>query len=347
MRRGTLEQENGDGSIRPVRGGVQDVLFAKHTLARKALDYVDKAIGNSEFSTTRALENVINKGLQQLKKADEDAYEQVLKLAGSAAQATIEAQRTGERDPDFLTDIKQRNLDDVRTTLQIAGLAHPVTMGSQMPPNILGKSAAQMRIGDKAYYVPKWLKPELQNVLNDPHSPNVVQRLIDKLDTYGMAGPLDLFYHGTNVISTVIGGTPYAGTDILSRTIGNTPATKWLSAIVNIWRTNPETILQNAPHILQDMAEAGVIPPNYGTSTYSKRLTGVDVAKKVGISLSPILKGPKGLDIRTRILMWKIGKHMNPDATPIEMHDFVNQLGIYDKALQSQAVRFLTTSRIA
>lgn len=322
------------------------IAFAKNTLVRKALDKVDRVLSTSEFSTTRALENVVNKGLQQLKKADEDAYEQVLKLAGTAAHATLEAMRTGVRDPAFVDALRSRNLDDVRITLELAGLAQPVTPGSTIPAKVAGKPASQMRIGDKPYYVPTWLKTELSNVLASPHDPNVIQKLVDKLDTIGMAGPLDLFYHGTNVIATVIGGTPYAGTGILSRTIGNTPATKWLTTLVNTWRMNPEKVLAREPGLLREMAEAGVIPASYGTKTYSRRLAGVGTAKKVAISLAPLLKGPKGLDIRTRILMWKIGKHMNPNASPTEMNDFVNQLGIYDKALQSQAVRFLTNSRI-
>jgi hypothetical protein len=324
-----------------------DIAFAKNTLVRKALDTVDKGLANTDFSSPmRAIEDVVNRGMRQLYDADEDAYEQVLKLAGTQARATIEALKTGRRDPSFVDALQKRNLDDVRVTLEVAGLAVPVTKGAPVPATVMGKPSKLLRIGDKPYAVPKWLATELDNVLSSPKDPNIVQKFVDKLDTYGMAGPLDLFYHGTNVIATVISNTPYAGTDIISKTIGNTPATKWLTSLVNIWRTNPESVVRDNPKMLEEMAEAGVIPPEYGRATYSSKHAGTGVSGKVKASLSPILSGPKGLDIRTRILMWQIGKEMNPSATPTEMNEFVNQLGIYDKALQSQAVKFLTGSRV-
>jgi uncharacterized protein YegP (UPF0339 family) len=344
---GELRPDNTDQHPQTGEADDKGIAFAKNTLVRKAFNAVDKALSTDDFaSPTRAIEDVVNRGMRQLYDADEDAYEQVLKLAGSQARATVEALKTGHRDPTFLEALQKRNLDDVRVTLEVAGLATPVTKGAPVPATVMGKPAKLMRIGDKPYAVPKWLAGELDNVLSAPKDPNVIQRFVDKLDTYGMKGPLDLFYHGTNVLATVISNTPYAGTDIVSKTIGNTPATKWLTAIVNIWRTNPESVIRDNPKMLEEMAEAGVIPPEYGKATYSSRIAGTGVGGKVKASLAPLLNGPKGLDIRTRILLWKIGKEMNPKATPTEMNEFVNQLGIYDKALQSQLVRGLTTSRV-
>jgi len=357
IRRGSLSRAGESGDVIGSRiNAPRDIQLARNTVTRKVFDKVDKLFQtDSALSTTKALENIVNKGMQQLKAADEDAYEQVLKLAGTQVQATLAAVNNPDIAPDFYSELKRHNLENVRITLELAGLAQLVTRGTDLSvmPKIMGKPSTTMHIGDKLYIVPKWLAAELRPALDKPQDANLIQKVVDKLDVYGMSGPLDLFYHGTNIIATVIGGTPYAGTDILSRTIGNTPVTKWLTTAINIWRSDPANI---DPSILREMAEAGVLSSRYAKTTYSANLAARSpLTEKVSIlpfkdglvpDLSPLLNGPKGLDIRARILLWQIGKHMNPNASVTDMADFVNQAGIYNNMLQSQMVRFLKNSRI-
>ena len=57
------------------------------------------------------------------------------------------------------------------------------------------------------------------------------------------------------------------------------------------------------------------------------------------LSFGPLLYGPKGLDVRARLVMYRIAKEANPDATPLEMYKFVSQLGNYTRELQSEVER--------
>jgi hypothetical protein len=59
------------------------------------------------------------------------------------------------------------------------------------------------------------------------------------------------------------------------------------------------------------------------------------------------LSGPKGIDARARILMLNIAKAVNPKATPSELAEFVNQLGVYNRALESAFVRAAKESEVA
>lgn len=348
----TTASENGQtetlDSLQTTRGitGLEHTqpLYSKPSVVRGALNLVDKALSKSDnLSSVRALEAVFNKNLQQLKEADEDAYEQVLKLAGTQSQVTAAALSGAAISPTFAQALYDSNLTDVATTLELAGLAIPLQRGVPTPTQVLGKTATVLGIAGKNYAVPVWLARELKPVFENAE-PNVIQKAMQKLNAFGMAGPLDAIFHSANVVGTVIGATPYVGTDIISRTVGNTPATKWLTTLVQLARNNPEKV---DPAMLMEMADAGVIPNRYGRETYSKRLAAQLAAERVRFKLGPMISGPKGIDIRARIAMWKIGKHINPSATNAEMAEFVNQLGIYNKALESQLARNLKRSQIA
>lgn len=343
------------------RGGVLDgsgksteIAFAKATATRKILDALDKTLAKStNLSPTRALENVVNKNLQQLRHADEDAYNAVLKLAGEQAQLTAhlltgldpsQTTAAGKTPQEIAEAIHARNLVDTVNALQVAGLIVPVTKSAPTPTAIGGKTAGVMRIAGVPYAAPLWLKKELTPVFEGTPDPNAVQKVVRVLNRVGAAGIFDAVFHSANVIGSVIGTTPYVGKDIASRTIGNTPATKWLTTLLHLAFTNPEKV---DPAILREMADAGVIPARYGRETYSKKLAARLGAHRKMTSLGPAISGPKGLDIRARIVMWKIGKHINPKASNSEMADFVNQLGIYSRAMESQLSRSLKRSDIA
>ena len=56
------------------------------------------------------------------------------------------------------------------------------------------------------------------------------------------------------------------------------------------------------------------------------------------------LYGPNGIDIRARLVMYRLAKAINPDARPKEMYLFVNQLGNYTRSLQGKVERSLKDS---
>jgi hypothetical protein len=190
--------------------------------------------------------------------------------------------------------------------------------------------------------VPVWLRKELKPILEGEFNPSTGIAIINALNRFGMQGPLDAIFHSTNVIGALVAGTPWAGTDLVSKTIGNTPVTKLITTVVNLVRTNPLT--EAALRDLKEMAELGLLPDKYGSETYSKRyrdLTGA-ARKTIGpipYSFGPFLYGPKGLDVRARLLMYRIAKQINPNATAADLTKFVGQLGNYTRGLQGAIER--------
>ncbi|MGI8469555.1 MAG: hypothetical protein ACR2N3_13995 [Pyrinomonadaceae bacterium] len=323
-----------------------DPLYARSTLVRAALDKLDGALSDPKnFSKIGAIEGVINKNLQELRAADEDAYTEVLKMGGSQSEAMARA--IGNNAPltgDLIRAIQDRNLKDMRGMLVNTGLAIQVKANEPTPTVVAGKTASVVRIGGVPYAMPAALVKELRPVLESAPPPAALNKISNAVNKISLAGVTGGAMHTYNLVSTIIAGTPYAGTDILSRTVGNTPATKWLASMINICRADPTKV---DPKQLVEMAQAGVLPSSWGKETYSKKMAADLNAHLQRYSLGAFLHGPKGLDIRTRLLLWDIGKHINQSASAAEMNDFVNQLGIYNRGLESQIARGAKGSGVA
>ena len=91
----------------------------------------------------------------------------------------------------------------------------------------------------------------------------------------------------------------------------------------------------------------GVIPDRYASETYSRKFaerTGADVRR---LSFGPALYGPSGLDIRGRVLMYRISKQIQPQASPEEHAKFINQLGNYVRGMQGEMERAVKESGLA
>ena len=98
--------------------------------------------------------------------------------------------------------------------------------------------------------------------------------------------------------------------------------------------TDPST--EESAADIQEMAKLGLVPEKFGSVTLSKQYaaqTGAEVKHNFGT----FLYGPKGIDIRARLVMYRLAKAINPDATPKEMYLFVNQLGNYTRSLAGQS----------
>ena len=312
--------------------GQGEVAFAKNTLVRKSLNALDNLFSKDGTSPTRALEAAVNKNLQQLKKDDEDSYEQALKLVGTQAQVTVEALTGGTISLGMAQALYQKNVTELAVTMEMAGLAEKVLPHVPTPTTVAGRTASVIRIGNQPYAVPVSIAREIRKALEKAPDPNVVQKIIGKANTLGFAGGIASLFHAANIVGSIIGTTPYVGTDIASRTIGNLPATKFLTTLVHLALNNPEKV---DPQMLRDMADAGVIPSNYGRVSYSQRLSAKLAGERKLLSAKPFLNGPKGLDIRGRITMWKIANHIDPTASNADKAEFVHQLGLYSRALES------------
>jgi hypoxanthine-guanine phosphoribosyltransferase/ribosomal protein S18 acetylase RimI-like enzyme len=206
------------------------------------------------------------------------------------------------------------------------------------PPKQVTKEGKTYMEGGMVALVPDWMAKELAPVLERNEWTRMDEgRIIDKINAFGMAGPLDAVFHTQNVLGSMVSGTPFVGRGILGKTIGNLPVTKLLTTIAEIIRTDPNTPESLAE--LMDMARNGELPSKYGQVTYSKKFAEETGAKRQLLTFGPLLYGPSGIDVRARLLMRRIAREINPDATPEEIFKFSAQLGIYNRALSGAIER--------
>lgn len=205
-------------------------------------------------------------------------------------------------------------------------------------PKVIFKDGKVIHVGGKMALVPRFIKRELKPILDGDFSDGSANALVTAINMIGMAGPLDAVFHTNNVIGALVAGTPWAGTDIVSKTLGNTPATKMIAAIVNIIRTDP--LDERGLEELQELAKLGILPDRWGSVAFRRKFAR-EIGAKWRPTFAPVLYGAKGLDARARLLMYRIAKQMNPNASNEELIQFIGQMGVYNRAMQSEIERWL------
>lgn len=198
----------------------------------------------------------------------------------------------------------------------------------------------------KQYLVPRWLHNELEPILtrSDKMAPSLARKIMNAANTVAISGPADFVFHSSNLFGTLVANTPFLGHSLLGKA-GSAPILKKFVAIGKVLATDPTT--EESARDLQEMAKLGILPDRYGSETYSKKFAELTGAQLHRLSAGPMLYGPKGVDVRARLVMYRLAKSINPDATGPELHLFVNQLGTYVDALQSQLVRGARKSGLA
>lgn len=251
---------------------------------------------------------------------------------------------------------KERSAMGLNPTFVIDGIEYTAVIEEIKPPRIIIRGAETIQLPGEVAVIPEWLWQELQPIIKQKSRMDMggfLTKLLQAVNTIGMGGPLDAVFHTSNVIGALVSGTPYAGTGWLAKSIGNTPLTKIFTAIANIIHTDPNT--PEALAELMEMAKNGELPNRYGTETISAeyaRATGAEQKVltipmplggklKLPYTFGPLLYGPSGLDIRARLLMHRIAKQFNPNATPQELFEFTSQMGVYVRGLESDMVRWL------
>jgi hypothetical protein len=192
--------------------------------------------------------------------------------------------------------------------------------------------------------VPAWLEVELRPILDrrninlyDPKS------IIGKITQFTLAGPLDAVIHSANLIGTLVANTPFLGASIAAKGLGNFPFTKRIAAMIHLMATDPSS--EDSAEDILEMSKLGLLPERYGGSASAWFPSSRHYAEQTGAELSrgfgPFLYGPRGIDIRARLVMYRTAKAINPNARPQELYLFVNQLGNYTRALQGSVERLL------
>lgn len=190
--------------------------------------------------------------------------------------------------------------------------------------------------------IPEPFFHELKPILEPDHKlpPGILKRIVDVANEATLAGPAEAVIHSHNLLGTLVANTPFLGNDLASKTIGNTPVTKIITAIAKIAAVDPMD--ERATRDLRDMAKLGLLPERFGQETYSQHFANITGAEKKtpGLQWGPILYGPKGIDVRARLVMYRLALQLGP-SSPLEVYKFVNQLGNYTEALQGHLERQL------
>lgn len=196
--------------------------------------------------------------------------------------------------------------------------------------------------------MPKWLAVELKPMLEEKViTENGFAKINNALTNYSLGGPKEFLIHANNLLGALVNGTPWAGTSWMSKYIGNTPVTKIFTGIFNV--AFEDVTSENAIKHLQEMAKLGLLSEKTGSITMNARTAELTGAKLVSRLHAPAvwLYGPKGIDIKARVLMDRIALEINPNATPEQRRQFSAQLGVYVKGLEGQLERSLKRNGLA
>lgn len=170
-----------------------------------------------------------------------------------------------------------------------------------------------------------------------------------------LMGYVEAGIHAQNLMSGVVNGTPFLGTRLDSkagRMIYNAasinPITK---AIATFYRGLTYDVSSPAAiERLNEKAQAGIISPKTGTTTFSKaesELTGAKLARPHLGDFSPILYGNKGIDVKMRALMDDVLQTYKPDASVAERLAFQKNLGIYNTQLEGRLAHFMKNTGLS
>lgn len=188
-----------------------------------------------------------------------------------------------------------------------------------------------------------FMKDEMDAILEgkgygDPG--NALSTFIHKVNGVAVAGLGEPIYHGKNVLGGLVGNTPFIAAALGQKALAALGVKfEGIGEILNL-RPSPEEFSRD----LIEMARYGIVPDRYGSSTYSKQVAEEMGGHQTRFGLGPLLFGPEGLDIKSRWLLYRVQKQLNPNATPREINNFVNQLGNYTYGQQGKIERWLKST---
>lgn len=199
-----------------------------------------------------------------------------------------------------------------------------------------------VRIPAKFDVLPRFVTTGLGTVLeNKPMDPNDVAKAMRWANSLATKGPFELIYHSTGVLGSLYANTPFLGKSGLDKAL-SLPLVKWFAIRKKLFSIDPQS--PESIRKLQVIAKAGALPSKSGRFTYNKQFSKDTGAILERLSFSPLLYGPRGIDVRARLLMYDIWKAAFPGGSVADLHDFVNQIGNYTPEFQGAIERFLKHS---
>lgn len=195
----------------------------------------------------------------------------------------------------------------------------------------------------KKAIIPAWAKKELEPILEKSAPDLEDPKLLNLVTRIQMSGPVDFVFHSANVMGALIANTPFIPTKLglVGNIAGNLPFTKRFTAIARMAAVDPMS--EASAEKLQHMARIGALPSRFGSETYSKKYA-EQTGAEVRWTLGPTLFGPKGIDVRARLVMYDVAKELNPDISDKDLTAMLNQLGNYTRDLQGTIERAVKAS---
>ena len=143
-------------------------------------------------------------------------------------------------------------------------------------------------------------------------APSLARKIMNAANTVAISGPADFVFHSSNLFGTLVANTPFLSDSLLGKA-GSAPVLKKFVAIGKVLATDPTTE-ESAARFAGD-GEARRSADRFGTETYSKKYAELTGAKLHRLSAGPMLYGPKGVDVRARLVMYRLAKQINPQAS--------------------------------
>ncbi len=266
--------------------------------------------------------------------------------------------------------IRNNNIASMFDVLKSEGLALPFNRDADalLPGHVVRETKRTKRymtkeggftVRGEEVQVPLWLVEELDPLLDGRIAgPRGWRYFMSKLTGAGLVGLLEPAIHSQNVIKNLTTTTPFVFRTQMAQRVFDTPLTRALDAAVtgalNLPVIKPLTTMAKlaaadpgTEHFLTQLgrlATAGALPEKTGAVTISREIAGQTGAELARFSPHKLaqsyLYGPGGIDTRARVQMLNILDSVKPDATPAEIYDFVNQMGVYNRALESRLSRW-------
>jgi hypothetical protein len=208
-------------------------------------------------------------------------------------------------------------------------------------PRTLIRNGKVTHLPARNMILPLFAYKELAGILeNEPEDPDAIRNAVRFLNTVTLKGPAEFSFHSSGLLGAVVANTPWLGKGLGDKAL-SLPLLKRIGALVRVLAGEHDPTRPENAALLIEMAKLGALPSKFGTETYSQEYARETGSKLRRFSFTPALYGPRGIDARARVLMYKIAKADKPDAAPEYYYHFVNQLGNYTPELQSGVERFL------
>lgn len=208
--------------------------------------------------------------------------------------------------------------------------------------------------------MPEWMAKELDPFLQPfQEAQNFVAasaKAIGKATTeVNLGGPTDAAFHTHNQLGGIVARIPIVGSNVLSTAAQNLPFVKTVAVLAREIAAEPirgrasEAWLKD----VKTLAEVGAAPSRYAKETFSTKLAEQMGSEPISLKkathiLSPMISGPKGMDMRARVVALRALREAKPDASPAEIRDFVNHaVGRYATELEPTIIRKMKEWNVA